>query len=283
MKKIFIHTNNKQMFGAVLAKYAIEKKLPANSGITVEYINVDEIEAFKGFAGKEYLFAGKPRVYNPKDLQSFTLSRFMAPELSHYQGQALVMDPDIFAVKDLSSLFDLNMTGKSIAACRKKSHWDTSFMLMDCAKLTHWKIENILKGLSDKKLDYSVDVMSLKHEPAETILELSRIWNNLDTLTPDTMAIHMTERMTQPWKTGLPIDFTRNPMPKIFGVIPREPIHKLLGRYPTHYQKHPDPKIESFFFNLAKEALREGVISPELVEGEIHSGHVRPDLLKKIQ
>jgi len=270
------------MSGAVLAKYAIEKHLPKNSGITVDYINVDEIEVFKNFAGKVYLFAGKPRVYNPKDLQSFTLSRFMAPELMDYKGSAVVIDPDIFVVKDISPIFNVNMAGKAIAACRKKSYWDTSFMLMDCTKLTHWSIDDILKGLRDKKLDYAIDVMSLKHEPEDSILELPRIWNNLDTLTPDTMAVHMTNRMTQPWKTGLAIDFTRNPMPRVFGIIPREPIHKLIGRYPTHYQKHPNPKIESFFFYLAKEAMKDSVITREWLQKEIDAGHIRKDLLEKI-
>jgi len=203
--------------------------------------------------------------------------------LTGYEGKAVVIDPDIFAVKDLSPIFDMDMTGKSIAACRKKNHWDTSFMLMDCGKLTHWRIEDILKGLADKKLDYSIDVMSLKHEPEDSILELPRIWNNLDTLTPETAAVHMTERMTQPWKTGLPIDFTRNPMPKVFGIIPREPIHKLLGKYPTHYQRHSDPKIEAFFFGLAREALKNGVITKDWVKKEVEAGHIRKDFWEKIQ
>ncbi|MEK7177174.1 MAG: glycosyltransferase [Patescibacteria group bacterium] len=282
MKKIFIHTNNKQLLGAVLAKYAIEKYLPKNSKIIVEYINVDKIEAFKNFAGKEYLFAGKSRIYDPRDLQSFTLSRFMAPELMNYKGMAVIIDPDIFAVKDISKIFDINMSGKSIAVCRKKSHWDTSFMLMDCAKLTHWRIDDILKGLGNKKLDYVADIMSLKHEPEDSITELPRIWNNLDILTDDTLAIHMTNRLTQPWKTGLPIDFTRNPMPKIFGLIPREPIHKLLGKYPSSYQKHPNQKIENLFFNIAKEALKGGIITENLIRKEIDAGYIRKDFLENI-
>lgn len=269
------------MAGAHLAKYAIERRLPDNSDIQIEYINVDEIGAFKNFAGKEYLFGGKIRVYNPKDLQSFTLSRFMAPQLMGYQGKAVVIDPDIFAVKDVSPIFDMDMTGKAIAACRKKNHWDTSFMLMDCSKLKHWKIDDILRGLGDKKLDYVTDVMSLAHEPENSIVELDRVWNNLDTLTPETIAIHMTERMTQPWKTGLPIDFTRNPMSKIFGIIPREPIHKLLGKYPTHYQKHPNSEIEKFFFGVARDALQSGAITEDWIQNEIHKGHIRKDLLEK--
>ncbi|KND48417.1 MAG: hypothetical protein AB200_01660 [Parcubacteria bacterium C7867-005] len=282
MKKVFIHTNNKQFAGAILAKYAIESKLPKDSDITVEFINVDEIEAFKKFAGKEYMFAGKTRVYNPKDLQSFTLSRFMPPQLMGYEGTAVVIDPDIFALKDISPLFNMDMTNKTLAACSKKDTWDTSTMLMDCEKLKHWKIEDILDGLANKKLDYVFDIMSLKHEPRESILELPRIWNNLDKITPDTYMVHMTNRMTQPWKTGLPIDFTINPMPKIFGIIPREPIHKLLGKYPTHYQKHPDKNIEGFFLNLVKDAIKNGAITKETISSEIAKGHVRKDLLSII-
>ncbi len=282
MKSIFIHTNNKQMTGAVLAKYAIERFLPENSDISIKYINVDELEAFKNFAGKQYLFAGKFRTYNPKDLQSFTLSRFMPPELTHYNGLAVVMDPDIFAVRDISPIFDIDMSIKSIAACRKKGGWDTSFMLMDCAKLTHWNINDILKGLSEKKLDYAFDIMNLKHEPETSIVELPRIWNNLDTLTDDTFAIHMTNRLTQPWKTGLPIDFTINPMPKIFGLIPREPIHKLLGKYPTKYEKHPDKKVEDFFFRLINKALKDNAVTKDWLRKEIDAGHIRTDLFEKL-
>lgn len=270
------------MFGAELARFAITRFLPKDTDIEVTFINVDELPVFQSFAGKSYLFAGTERTYNPKDLQSFTLSRFMAPELMNYQGKAVVIDPDIFAVKDISGIFDLDMQGKSIAACNKKDAWDTSFMLMDCAKLTHWKMESILQGLADKKIDYVSDVTSLNREPKESLLSIPRIWNNLDTLTPETLAVHMTNRITQPWSTGLPIDFTRNKMPKIFGIIPREPVHKLLGKYSTHYQKHPDSRIEELFFTLVKEALAVGGISRELIQSEINKKHVRSDLFQKI-
>ena len=270
------------MFGAELARFAITRFLPKDTDISVEFINVDELAVFQSFAGKSYLFAGTERTYNPKDLQSFTLSRFMAPQLMGYQGKAIVIDPDIFAVKDISSIFELNMQGRSIAACNKKDAWDTSFMLMDCAKLTHWKMESILQELAYKKLDYVLDIMNLSREPKESLLPLGRIWNNLDTLTPETLAVHMTNRITQPWSTGLPIDFTRNKMPKIFGIIPREPVQMLLGKYPTRYQKHPDPRIEELFFTLVKEALASGAISKELIQSEINKKHVRSDLFQKI-
>lgn len=283
MKKIFIHTNDKQSVGAVLAKYAIERLLPQNSDITVEYINVDTIPAFKSFAGKSYLRAGVVSTYDPKDLQSFTLSRFMPPELIGYEGKAIVIDPDIFAIKDVSSLFELDMKGCAIACCEKKGHFDTSMMLLDCAKLRHWNIERLLSDLAEKKIDYVFDVMSLKHEPEGSILPIPRIWNNLDILTLDTYFLHTTNRLTQPWKTGLPIDFTVNPLPKLFGIIPREPIHKLLGKYPTKYLPHPDTNIEKFFITLAKDGYKAGVLTKEYLQQEMSANHIRKDTLTLIE
>lgn len=283
MNKIFIHTNNKQSVGAILAKFAIERLLPDNSSITVEYINVDTIPAFKSFAGKTYLRAGKEITYDPNDLQSFTLSRFMPPELMGYRGKAVVIDPDIFAIQDVSSLFDMDMKGSAIVCCEKKGHFDTSMMLLDCSKLTHWNIQNILERLSEKKVDYVFDVMSLKHEQLGSILTVPRTWNNLDILTRDTYFLHTTNRLTQPWKTGLPIDFTINPLPKLFGIIPREPIHKLLGKYPTRYLPHPDKNIEHFFITLAKDAYKAGVLTKEYIDAEMQANHIRKDTLTLIE
>jgi hypothetical protein len=280
MEKIFIHTNNKQNIGAVLSKFSFEKA-SGDKKVEVGFINVDNHPAFKVFAGKAYKRKGQKVIYDPNDLQSFTLSRFMPPELMNFQGRALVVDPDVFAIQDATPLLSLDMQGKAIAACRKKDAWDTSVMLLDCKKLKHWKIESTLKDLEEDRVDYA-DLMTLKREDASTILEIPRIWNHLDTLTDETKMIHMTNRLTQPWRTGLPIDFTINPLPKIFGIIPREPIHKLLGKYPTKYQPHPDINIEKYFFRLTKEALNTGTISTEDIRDEITKGNVRKDFLEKL-
>lgn len=278
-KKVFIHTNNKQGIGAILAKFAIERYLPKDSDIKVEILNVDNLEEFKNFAGKKYMRGGREISYDPKDLQSFTLSRFMPPELMGYEGRSIVIDPDIFAIGDITPLMNMDLEGKPLAACKKKDAWDTSVMVMDNAKLKHWKMRDFLKALGSKQTDY-VDIMSIKFEPE--IKELTRDWNSLDKLGPETKLLHTTNRLTQPWRTGLPIDFTITPMPKIFGIIPREPIHKLLGKYPTHYQPHPDKNIERWFLNLVKDALKAGAVTKEALQKEIDFGHVRKDLLSKV-
>lgn len=275
-RKIFIQANGKQYVGALLAKYALEREMRSEK-IPVEILNVDEIPEFRKLEHKSYLRKGRLVVAEPNDLQHFTLTRFMPPEKMNFQGRAVVIDPDIFALTDINELFDTEMNGKAILACRKKDAWDTSVMLLDCTRLTHWKIADIIDKLISRTTDYNT-IMTLKGE--DSVGEIPRLWNSLDILTPLTKMLHTTNRLTQPWRTGLPIDFTRNPLSKYFGLIPREPIFKLLGKYPSHYQVHPDKTIETFFFNLAKDALKAGILTDEMVKEEITQGHLRKDFLE---
>jgi len=282
MRKVFIQANKKQAFGAKIAKFAIERNLKNDQTVKIEIMLIEDTPAFQNFVGKEYFFnkeLGLKRTYTFNDLQSFTLTRFMPPELAGFEGKAVVIDPDVFALVDISDLFDTDMRGHAVLAPRKKKAWDTSTMLLDCKKLTHWKIENIIGDIITGKRDYHTWI-SLKEE--ESVGELSRRWDDLDLLTPETKMLHMTGRLTQPWKTGLPIDFTRNKMPKFFGIIPREPIHKLLGKYPTRYQPHPDKNIDTFFFGLLKDALHAGAVTRAEIEREIMAGNVRKDIFEFI-
>lgn len=137
MRKAFIQANDKQLLGAKLAKYAIERHTP---GLPVEIINVDREPMFRAFAGKTYLRDGRTLTYDPNDLQSFTLTRFLPPERMGYQGTAIVIDPDIFTLVSLEGLFAYGTDDKAIAACVKKDAWDSSVMLLECAKLAHLKV-----------------------------------------------------------------------------------------------------------------------------------------------
>ncbi|MEN9614156.1 MAG: hypothetical protein RLZZ347_463 [Candidatus Parcubacteria bacterium] len=277
-KKIFIQTNNKQYLGALISKYSIEKHL-SDKTIPVEIMNVDNHPSFKNFVGKMYLRKGVMTRYDPNDLQSFTLSRFMPPELMHFQGRALVVDPDVFALVDVAPLLSMDMEGQAIACCAKDGRFETSVMLLDCAKLTSWKIDDFFHKLEKGELDYN-NIINLHIE--KRIKAIPRTWNDLNTLTPETKMIHMTERLTQPWKTGLPIDFTRMPLPKIFGVFPREPLYRLLGRYPNTYQPHPNKHIEKLFLDLVKEALHAKVITEAYLKSEVAKKHIRQDIFNYI-
>jgi len=265
MNKVFILTNNKQLLGAKVAHYAIDKNLADKTAVAVVIINVDQLDLFKDFVGKTYWRGKKLITYTFNDLQSFTLARFLPPQLMNYQGRAVIIDPDIFCLTDINQLLNIDLAGRALGCCRKKDAWDSSLMVADCSKLKHWKLRQILSDLENKKLDYN-DLMFLRKE--SLVKELPRQWNSLDALGPETKLLHTTMRLTQPWKTGLPIDFQRS--------IPWW--RKILGLYPKTYQPHPDKNIERFFFQLFQEARQAGYLDDDFIHQEIAQKHLRPDI-----
>ena len=276
---IFIQANRKQLLGAKVAKHALESQGGANkAGIPVTIMLVENMPVFTKFAGMKYQRGSEIRAHDENDLQFFTLSRFMPPRLMQYNGRALVIDPDIFALSDITELFSMSLQGNTIAACKKNDAWDSSVMVLDCEKLTGWNIENLLEGLRDGKENYR-DWMELRLE--SHVLELPRIWNSLDALSSETKLLHTTVRLTQPWKTGLPIDFIPNTPPKLFGLIPREPLLKLRGKWPTQYQKHPNPEIETLFFKLAQAAYHDGAVSESEIRAALGKD-IRVDFLEML-
>ena len=136
----------------------------------------------------------------------------MPPELMGYQGRSVVIDPDVFAVADVWDLLSRDMQGHAIL-CRPKSGnkgkhgcLATSVMLLDNARLTHWKVEQQFNEMFEFKRDY-MKWVCLKYEDPETIGLFENEWNDFDHLTEKTRMLHNTKRRTQPWKTGLPVDF----------------------------------------------------------------------------
>jgi hypothetical protein len=147
-------------------------------------------------------------LYN--DLQSFTVLRFTPPELMGYQGRSLVVDPDVFCISDINQLLTRDMQGKAVMARHragsKEEVWASSVMLLDNPKLTHWKVEENFEEMFRFERDY-MKWITLQLEPQDSIGLLETFWNDFDKLTPETRMIHNTKRQTQPWKSGLPVDF----------------------------------------------------------------------------
>jgi len=151
---------------------------------------------------------------------------------------------------------------------------------MDCARLRHWDVEAEFNQLFSGEKDYK-EWMVLAYEDPANIGYLEDCWNDFDHLDEQTRLIHNTKRKTQPWKTGLPVDYTpankfkNKPLlaslnrlrAKVFGE------YGLLG----HYQEHPDRRQEELFFGLLKECIASGHVSEDLVRDEISKNHVRHD------
>ncbi len=179
----------------------------------VRIIDTSDFPAFERYEGRSYLREGKQAVWRNDDLQSFTPLRFAVPELMGYAGRAVLTDPDIFALADINLLLERDMGGAAILArqmpadSRRPLHYASSVMLLDCARLGHWHWEQDFDKTFRGERDYR-DWMWLLLEPPGSVAPLEPEWNDFDRLTPETRLLHNTHRRTQPWKTGLPSDFT---------------------------------------------------------------------------
>jgi hypothetical protein len=279
---VFIHTNPKQIVGALVARHALRRFSAAPERFDVRIVQTTDFPAFERFEGRRYLREGKQAIWRNDDLQSFTPLRFAVPELMGYAGRAVLIDPDIFALADINQLLERDMGGAALMArqmegdFRRPLHYASSVMLMDCARFAHWHWEEDFERVFRGEHDYR-DWMWLLLEPAGSVAALEPEWNDFDRLTPGTKLLHNTHRRTQPWKTGLPSDFT----PRGTTLKSRAGIwlRKFTGRGAGRYRRHPDPAQEQLFFRLLGECLDDGSVQPSLLQDEIARGHVRIDAL----
>ena len=284
---VFIHTNHKQIVGALVAEHALRRNSRHNDKFDVRIIEHKDYPFMQAREGQLYLRDGMKRPWLNEDLQSFTPLRFLPPELMGYQGRAVVIDPDVFAVGDVWDLLSRDMMDKTIL-CRARTGTKgcidkclaTSVMLLDCAKLTHWRVEEQFNAMFEFSRDY-MDWICLRTEPRNSIGLFEEEWNHFDTLTPKTKMLHTTKRRTQPWKTGLPIDHRPREKYRLFPPLrwlmkARRNVfgeYALLGRY----QRHPDPAQEQLFFGLLKECVENGLVTETMIRREMVHNHVRHD------
>ena len=280
---VFIQTNNKQSIGAIVSAYSMKRNSAHADKFDVSVIQQEDYPFFAKREGQTYTRHGVQRVWHENDLQSFTLTRFMPPKLMGYKGRALVVDPDVFAVQDVWELLTRDMQGKAIM-CRgskfKNGAFASSVMLLDCEKLKHWDVEKGFNELFEGKRDYH-NWISLLMEDRDTIGTFEDEWNDFDKLTPNTKMIHNTRRRTQPWKTGLKVDYTPTEFVPVIGWIMRMR-RKLFGDHALlgHYARHPDRKQEAFFYALLKGAYEEGLVTDAQIKEAMSKNYIRHDSIE---
>ena len=240
--------------------------------------------------GQLYLRDGLKRTWLNEDLQSFTVLRFTPPEIMGYKGRSLVVDPDVFCISDVNELLNRDMQGASLLARHragtKQDVWASSVMLLDNARLTHWKVEENFEEMFRFERDY-MDWITLKTEKQDSIGLLETYWNDFDRLTPETRMIHNTKRQTQPWKSGLPVDY--RPAESAGSFKPKNVYHRirraLFGEYGLlgTYDRHPDRNQERLFFALLKECYEKGIVTEAMVREEMKRNHVRHDALELLK
>ncbi len=277
-RAVFIQANDKQLLGAKISAYSYQRNSKRPDSFEVHIMRVEDFPRLSQ-RGQSICRAGHVRDWDPDDLQSFTPTRFAPPGLMNYEGRAVVTDPDCFGVGDVADLLDRDMGGKAVMAVPRPGHNKrndyvaTSVMLLDCAKLRQWDIDRELDDLFAHRFDY-IDWIELKRQPPETIGLLEAEWNDFDRLTPRTKILHTTKRRTQPWKTGLPVDYT---------LRERGPLDFFRRWKRRRYERHPDRNQEAFVYSLLAEMLDQGLISRAEIEREMAADHIRHDSLEIIE
>jgi len=286
---VFIHTNEKQYVGALVSAHSMRRFSKHPEALEIRILHTRDFPFLWAREGQKFKRGREWREWRMDDLQSFTPLRFAPPEQMGYEGRAVIVDPDIFAVGDVWELLTRDMAGKAIL-CRKRpgkedvpGHYATSCMLLDCAKLRHWQLETNFAELFTGERDYARWI-ELEYEDPATIGLFEPEWNDFDHLDENTKLVHNTKRHTQPWKTGLPIDFVEADKFKLWspkGWIQRAQ-RSLFGhyRYSGTYKPHPDRRQETLFFALLKDAMQAGVVDEALLREHMGRNHVRHDALE---
>ena len=273
---VFIQANDRQFLGARISAHSYKRNARDPDSFDVRILHTRDFPRLMD-PNQSVVRAGRVREWDPNDLQSFTPLRFYPPQAMGFEGVAVVTDPDVFAVGDVGELFNRDLEGKAIWAVARPGHNNrrdyiaTSVMLLDCSKLKHWKWQDYLDGLFGHRFDY-FDWIDLEREDRSMIGFLEPEWNDFDRLTPRTKLLHTTKRRTQPWKTGLPVDFT---------LQRRWPVN-LINRLLMRYLPHPDPNQEALVYSLLAELYDSGEVTQDELRCEMAANHIRHDSLELI-
>ena len=261
------------MVGALVSQHSIRRNSAHSDRFDVRIIDSRDYPFLQAREGQLYLRDGLKRQWLNDDLQSFTPLRFVPPELMGYEGRAIVIDPDVFAVGDVCELLTRDMQGKAIL-CRTRGGTKRtvrgSFASRSCCSTAPSSPTGGSRSSSAQLFTFERDYtpwIGLQRRARETIGVLETEWNDFDRLTRATKMLHNTRRKTQPWKTGLPVDFTPGRdisrcFPPLGWLMPaRRRLfgdYALLGALPAAI---PTRDQERFFFGLLRECVEQGIVA----------------------
>ena len=289
---VYIHTDDRQLFAAEVGAHSLRLRSVHPDAFEVRLLRLEETPQLLAREGQRYVWNDGVRVWSRGEYQAFMPLRRLVPQLMGFRGRALVLDPDIFAVGDVFELLRRDMGGKAILCRTRHDIYQnrsrricaSSVMLLDCARLTHWRWDRDLDDIFNGTMDFGIWI-GLLTEPPETVGALETAWNHFDTLNERTKLLHNTEKSTQPWKTGLPVDFDMDldatAEPQRHGLRAR--VRRALGIGGARpapgrvYLPHPDPRQERLFFSLLNSAIENGAITEQFLRDEIARRHVRAD------
>jgi hypothetical protein len=265
--KILIQRNNRQKLASKIAAASfIKQGIPSNDILFLEFENNILL---KSKVGKKYLRKGKIKIFKD-DLQSFTLLRFLGPEFVKYKEKILIIDPDVFTLQNPKKITSFLDSSSSLACTFIDGEPRTEVMLVNAEKVK-WKFSEIIEKLFNLELDYN-DLMNLSFDKNLKITKLDINYNSHDAIKEDTVFLHTSNRITQPWKEGLKVDFERHNSQK---TLFKQTIRKYLGlKYNKNliankYQRHPSKEVIIKFKEMYEYAIENNIINKEEIQMSI--------------
>lgn len=275
--KIYIQSNRYQQIAAKVSSETFN-----SFGLSSKIVCLEDFKEITKFFGSTYLRKGKKTIFKD-DLQSFTLLRFLIPEISKSKSPIMIVDPDIFAIKDPASILRFFKNDNQIY-CTFINYKPRTEMMVLNPKTKFWEFDKIIHNLFNLKIDYD-DLFNLRFLNNEIICKLDNRYNSLDEINDQTVLLHTTNRKTQPWKEGLKIDYEihssklniiYNNFKKIFGL---EFNRNIVG---NRYEKHPDLEVTKCIVNLFNKALITKSISKEEVIDLLEKKYISQNFFKKL-
>ena len=278
--KIFICTNKFQKLAAKVAAYSFSKL----GYREIEILELEKNEFLKSKLNLTYLRNGKLTKF-VDDLQSFTLLRFL-PFTINNTKKCLIIDPDVFALQDpknrINKIFDEE--NFQIACTKIGNNFRSEVMFLKNTN-TDWSFEDIINDLFNHKIDYKELINLTSKKYFSNIFTLPIFFNHHDKIENDTIFLHTSKRITQPWKEGLQVDFYNENTTKYYKF--KQFLKKILNlRYDksslsNHYIKHPNIIVSKKVLYLFKESLKSGFIKSDELESAIKSNYISEKFINK--
>ena len=281
--KLYIQTNKRQEIAAKIAASSFVKNGFDKNDIF--FIEFEKFNILKKKIGKNYLRAGKIKSFKD-DLQSFTLLRFAAPKINGYKDKILVIDPDVFALKNTEPLQNLIGADDEICCTFIDGKARSEIMFIDASKVK-WDFDSIIEKLFNLEIDYK-DLINLNFENDRKIREIDLYtYNSHVSIFEKTFFLHTSNRQTQPWKEGLKIDFSYDHSLKIKLIRYLKNLSKQfkLNNFSKNifhetYHKHPSNEVRKIIKNFYLFALKNGFITKHEVEKAINSNYLSSEFIK---
>tara|TARA_B100001057_G_scaffold501156_3_gene621180 strand:- start:6713 stop:7537 length:825 start_codon:yes stop_codon:yes gene_type:complete len=272
--KVYIQSNKYQKIAAKVAAYSFER-----FGLKTEYLNFEDNKLLNYYLGSSYLRKGESCIFKD-DLQSFTILRFLAPQINKFKEKILVIDPDVFAIKDPTHM--INLISNFDIACTFRNNFPRSEVMIIDANKVNWKFEDICKKVFDKEIDYS-KLIDLTFDKNLKLKKINDEYNSIDKVNNETILLHTSNRITQPWKEDLEINFERYNL-KVKDYL-KYYFKKIFNKnynnnlFAKKFVKHPNDKVYATVKNLFNEAIKNNFIQNYEIEEAISKGYISKKIL----